>query len=87
MAVTNNIKVASVNEILATRARATFSHRINFDTIGYDSMDLMRDWCAKNCTGLWRLQHVHALYFQFENERDAMMFMLRWGGAEGNKLK
>ena len=30
---TNGLKVASVNEILATRARATFSHRINFDTI------------------------------------------------------
>ena len=81
------MKVASMNEILATRSRATFSHRVNFDTIGYESMDLMREWCDKNCRGLWRLQHVHALYFQFEEERDAVMFMLRWGGAEGNKLK
>jgi hypothetical protein len=87
MDVTNNIKVASVNEILATRARATFSHRINFQTIGYESLDLMREWCKDHCTGLWRLEHVHALYFQFENDRDATMFMLRWGGAEGNKLK
>jgi hypothetical protein len=81
------LRVGSVNEILATRSRATFSHRINFDTIGYKSLDLMREWCKDNCTGLWRLEHVHALYFQFENDRDATMFMLRWGGAEGNKLK
>lgn len=81
------VKTADLREILATRARATFSHRINFDTIGYDSMDLMRQWCNDNCTGLWRLEHVHALYFQFENDRDAMLFMLRWGGAKGNKLK
>lgn len=81
------LKVGSVNEILATRARATFSHRINFDTIGYESLDLMREWCKNNCTGLWRLEHVHALYFQFENDRDATMFMLRWGTAEGNTLK
>jgi hypothetical protein len=81
------LRVGSVNEILATRSRATFSHRINFDTIGYESLDPMREWCKDNCTGLWRLEHVHALYFQFENDRDATMFMLRWGGAEGNKLK
>lgn len=81
------LKVGSVNEILATRARATFSHRINFDTIGYESLDLMREWCENNCSGLWRIEHVHALYFQFENDRDATMFMLRWGTAEGNRLK
>ncbi len=50
-------------------------------------MDLMREWCNNNCTGLWRLEHVHALYFQFEEERDATMFMLRWGTAEGNQLR
>lgn len=81
------MNTASINEILATRARATFSHRVNFDTIGYESMDQMRSWCEENCQGLWRLQHVHALYFQFEEERDAVMFMLRWGTAEGNRLK
>lgn len=81
------MKLASLKEIMATRSRATFSHRINFDTIGYESLDPMREWCKNNCTGLWRLEHVHALYFQFEDERDAMMFMLRWGGAKGNKLK
>lgn len=81
------MKTASINEILATRARATFSHRVNFDTIGYESMDQMRSWCEENCQGMWRMQHVHALYFQFEEERDAVIFMLRWGTAEGNRLK
>jgi hypothetical protein len=81
------VKTANINEILATRARATFSHRVNFETIGYFSMDLMRQWCEENCQGRWRMQHVRALYFQFEEERDAVMFMLRWGTAEGNRLK
>ena len=81
------LKVASVSEILATRARATFSHRINFDKVGYETLPKMKTWCDENCQGLWRNEQVHALYFQFENDRDATMFMLRWGTAEGNKLK
>ncbi len=83
----NGLKVASVNEILATRARATFSHRINFDKVGYETLPKMKTWCEEKCEGLWRCQSTHALYFQFAEERDATMFMLRWGGAEGNKLK
>jgi hypothetical protein len=79
--------VGSINEILATRARATFSHRINFDKVGYETLPKMKTWCDENCQGLWRNEQVHALYFQFENDRDATMFMLRWGTAEGNKLK
>lgn len=81
------VNIPKIHDILATRARATFSHRVNFDTIGYESMDQMRQWCEENCRGLWRLQHVHALYFQFEEERDAVMFMLRWGTAAGNRLR
>ena len=72
---------------MASRARATFSHRINFQNVGYTTLPKMKEWCDENCTGLWRCESVHALYFQFEEERDATMFMLRWGSAEGNKLK
>jgi hypothetical protein len=81
------MRIASVQEIMATRARATFSHRINFQTIGYDNLDQMREWCHRTCQGLWRCETHHALYWQFEEEQDATMFMLRWGGAEGNKIK
>ena len=81
------MKIATVQEILATRARATFSHRINFDNISLENLDSMRSWCHEKCTGLWRCESHHALYFQFEESQDATMFMLRWGGAEGNKLK
>lgn len=80
-------EIATLGELLATRARATFPYRVNFHTIGITSLDLMREWCEKNCKGIWRVEHVHALYFQFSDDHDAMMFMLRWGGAEGNKLK
>ncbi len=81
------MKIASVSEILATRARATFSHRINFNDIKLNNIDKMKAWCEENCKDLWRCESHHALYFQFANDRDATMFMLRWGGAEGNKLK
>jgi hypothetical protein len=80
-------KISTLQDILSSRARATFSHRINFDKIVFANLDSMRSWCNDNCTGLWRCEANHALYFQFEESRDATMFMLRWGGAEGNKLK
>ena len=83
----NNIKNARIREILATRARATFSHRINFATVGYNIREKMDEWCEKNCDGLWRSESYYSLYWQFELERDATMFMLRWGSAEGNRLK
>jgi hypothetical protein len=87
MAIGLEMKTATLNNILATRARATFSHRINFQTVGYETLPKMKEWCEANCTGLWRCETTHALYWQFEESRDATMFMLRWGGAEGNKLK
>lgn len=87
MGLGKGLRVASVNEILATRARATFSYRINFLSIMVGNIDKMKAWCELNCNGLWRAETHYALYFQFEQERDATMFMLRWGSAEGNKLK
>lgn len=79
--------VTTLNEILATRARIRFPHRVNFETVPLVNIDQMKSWCEKNCTGIWRSEHYHALYFQFENDYDATMFVLRWGGAKGNRLK
>ena len=81
------IKTATINEILATRAKMKFAHRVNFETIGYTNLADMEKWCEENCDGIWRVEKIHALYFQFEEDRDAMMFMLKWGGREGNKLR
>jgi hypothetical protein len=82
-----NTKIASLNEILATRVRAVFPYRINFETVNLDALSKMKTWCEENCSGTWRCENFFALYFQFENDYDATMFMLRWGTAEGNKLK
>lgn len=81
------IKIPTLNSILSTRARATFPYRINFNTVGYETLPKMKEWCESNCKGLWRNEQVHAIYFQFENDYDATVFMLKWGGAEGNTLK
>lgn len=81
------IKTASLNEIMATRARATFRYRVNFDSVPLQNLEDMRAWCVDNCQDLWRCESYHALYFQFADDHDAMIFMLRWSNAEGNKLK
>ncbi len=73
-------KVGSLNEILGTRSRAVFPYRINFDQIQLAQITEMADWCTRNCKGLWREEHYYALYFQFENDYDAVMFMLKFGG-------
>ena len=80
-------KVGTLGEILATRSRAIFPYRVNFDQVGYETLPLMKDWCETNCKGIWRTEHFHALYFQFSDDYDATMFMLKWGGAKGNVLK
>jgi hypothetical protein len=85
--VTDKTKVTTLNEILATRARAIFPYRINFDAVGYDTLPEMRAWCKNNCKGIWRNEQIHAIYFQFSDDYDATMFMLRWGSAKGNVLK
>jgi hypothetical protein len=82
-----NTKVGTLSEILSTRSRAIFPYRINFENIGLEALTKMKEWCEENCKGLWRCEQFFALYFQFENNYDATMFMLRWGTAEGNKLK
>ena len=76
-----------LGEVLATRARSVFPFRINFNKVGYSTLPLMKTWCEENCKSLWRCESYHALYFQFENDYDATMFMLRWSTAEGNELK
>ena len=85
--VTDKPKVITLNEILATRSRAIFPYRINFQSIGYETLPAMIKWCEINCKGIWWSEQIHAIYFQFSDDYDATMFMLKWATAEGNKLK
>ena len=85
--VTDKPKVVTLNEILATRSRAIFPYRINFQSIGYETLPAMIKWCEINCKGIWRSEQIHAIYFQFSDDYDATMFMLKWGSASGNKLE
>ena len=81
------MKIASLNNILATRAKVKFAYRINFDSIAHSNLDAMTVWCEENCKGLWHSHNTYAIYWQFEDEKDAIMFMLRWGGSKGNSLR
>jgi hypothetical protein len=73
-------RVGTIDQVLSTRARAVFPYRVNFDQITHAQVEEMAVWCINNCRALWREEHVHALYFQFEDDYDAMMFMLKFGG-------
>ncbi len=70
--------VGSLREILATRAKMKFDHRINFQNITPEHYGQMQKWCDDNCQGLWHSNSTYAIYFQFESDRDAMMFALKW---------
>jgi prolyl oligopeptidase PreP (S9A serine peptidase family) len=83
----NKLKTASLDEVMLTRAREIWSYRINFDYVSLENKNEMNRWCEKNCRGIWRSENYFALYWQFTDEQDATMFMLRWGSAKGNKLK
>jgi len=77
----------SLEDILATREKTRFRHRVNFASVLPENYDLMEEWCRENCHDSWRSNYMFAIYFQFENEKDATMFMLRWSNAYGNRLQ
>jgi hypothetical protein len=77
----------AIEDILATRARATWQYRINFDRVSLANVEQMNHWCENNCLGKWDSQTQYTLYWRFTDERDAVMFKLRWATADGNKLK
>ena len=72
-------KIANLREVLATRTRQTFPYRINFNQISIAELDEMKNWCEEKCKGVWRCESYHALYFQFEDDYDAMLFNLKFG--------
>jgi len=43
----------------------------------YQGWSPCMDWCQKNCQGQWYYQTEGV--FDFELEKDATMFMLKWG--------
>lgn len=73
------LTIPSVREVLATRARASFPYRVDFNKPNVVEFAKMQSWCDKNCKGIWRSNSNYAYYFQFEDEYDATMFMLKWG--------
>lgn len=72
--------VGTLNEILATRVKMEFQHRVDFAKYPYEEFHRAKQWCKDNCKGIWNIESTHALYFQFDNDTDAMMFMLKWSG-------
>lgn len=74
------VKVGSMNEILGTRVKIKYPHRVDFNTgLTNGKIDDIKKWCDDNCKGIWNLHTAWACYIQFTDERDALLFALRWG--------
>ena len=73
-------KISTLDDILATRVKMAWPYRIDFhpDSGVHTQWEPMKQWCEINCKGRWNVEGTHALYFQFDNDRDATMFMLKW---------
>ena len=82
-----NTNIGSISEILATRTKMNYRYRINFSSIALENVEQMKQWCHENCKESWHSHTTFALYWQFDSEKDATMFMLRWGTARGNQLR
>lgn len=74
-------KIATLNEVLATRSKMEFRYRFDFSEFDYKDFHAAKQWCEETCQGVWHIESTHALYFQFDNDRDAIMFMLKWSGC------
>lgn len=73
-------KIGTIDSILATRVKRYYPYRINFDSkkIDWERMDAMTAWCRITCEGRWQSHTTYAQYFQFEIERDALLFSLKF---------
>lgn len=74
------LRTGSLQEILATRVRTTYPYRVNFKSLTSEEFINREKWCQSNCKGIWRGHRNFAEYFQFQEDSDAIMFMLKWGG-------
>lgn len=74
-------KIATLDEIMATRVKQQWLYRVDV-TVTDEEMAKMKAWCESNASGAWRVNTRFIDYFQFEKDSDAMMFMLKFGGAQ-----
>lgn len=80
------MQISSLENILATRVKNTFPYRVNFRTLVLENRSKMDQWCTENCEKMWSSHYTYAAYWQFEYEKDATMFTLRWGTYNGNEI-
>ena len=46
------VKVADLRTVISTRARTVYPYRINFESVGYEALPKMKEWCETNCKGI-----------------------------------
>lgn len=78
------VKVGTLKEIMGSRVKIKFPHRFDFPSgITNRKLDAVKEWCETECKGYYNIHTAWACYVQFTEEKDALMFALRWGtGAD-----
>ena len=64
-----------------TRVKQHWMYRVDINA-SREERNKMIAWCNSNVKGAWRNSEVFVDYFQFEEDADAMMFMLKFGGSK-----
>lgn len=68
-----------LEQLLATRVRINFRYRVNLSPgTDYVKLKEIDEWCRTHCKGPWQSNDKFAVYYQFEDERDATLFTLKW---------
>ena len=76
-----SLKIATLESIIATRVKQAWQYRVDINATR-EERNKMVAWCHSNVKGAWRSNEVFVDYFHFENDADAMMFMLKFGGSK-----
>lgn len=73
--------MTNLENVMATRVKTKWPYRANLNKpIANDEKTEIDHWCRNNIKNSWTVTCVADLvYYQFSEEKDAIMFTLRWG--------
>jgi hypothetical protein len=69
-------EIPSLREILSTRSRE-FPHKVKLTNLEIDRKEI-NDWCMLNCIYLYKNYSYNPKSWEFSDDRDATLFILKW---------
>lgn len=71
--------MASLEQLMRTRVRSFYEHRIDVGRRTNEELDEMVTWCRVSLQGEWNYSAIYGTYFFFMESKEASLFALRWG--------